>query len=83
VEEPLAMFSTVPAVESIERASRPNVYRVTLREASGPAQTLLATVDWGDIPLVIWDPDLTHRWPGYAASLRALAAAVLDEHRRG
>jgi hypothetical protein len=83
VEPPPAFFfTTVPTVENIEPTDESHTYRLTLREASGRADTFVMTVVEGDIPLVTWDRDLSYWWPGDAASLRAVFNAVFDAHRR-
>jgi len=60
----------------------PSEYRLTLREASGHAETFVMTVVEGDIPLVTWDRDFSLGWPGDAASLRAVYDSVIEAHRR-
>ena len=82
VEPPPGLFTTVPAVEAIDATAEPATYRVTLREATGHAETFELTVADGDIPLVTGGRDLSDRWPGDAASLRAVLAAVIETHRR-
>jgi hypothetical protein len=81
VDQPV--FNTLPVVESIEPTDDSACYLVTLREQNGNAQSALMTVQLGsdDIPLLTCERDLFWRWPGDAASVRAVCDRVIAFHR--
>ncbi len=78
------VFATLPEVASIEPAEAEDTYRVTLRESDGHAESVLMTVTGGPdgTLLVSSDWDVFWRWPGDAASVRAVCAQVTAFHRR-